>query len=112
MAARLEAQGFEIVDFNVRVGRLEIDVIARRGSLVVICEVRTRRSDRWGSPAETIDQRKLERLRRATAKWLRTQRLGPIQVRIDVAAVVVGQDGSEPSVHYYENASFPMRHIT
>ena len=96
----------------MRVGRLEIDIIARRGSLVVVCEVRTRRSDRWGSPAATIDPKKLQRLRRASAQWLRTRQLAPVRLRIDVAAVIVGQEGADPSVHYYENASYPMRHIS
>lgn len=92
----------------MRVGRLELDVIARRGSLVVVCEVRSRRSARPVFPADTIVGEKLNRVRRATAQWLRREKLGRVQVRIDAAAVVFA-DPSAPTLHYYENISFPHR---
>ncbi|MGD8826157.1 MAG: YraN family protein [Myxococcales bacterium] len=104
----LERQGFSICGRNVRVGRLELDIIARRGSLVVVCEVRSRTHARPVFPAETIGADKLARIRRATALWLRDQKLGRVNARIDAAAVVF-EPGSEPHVEYYENVSFPMR---
>ena len=93
----------------MRVGRLELDVVARRGRLIVVCEVRSRSSVDPVHPAETIDRKKLERIRRATAMWLREQNLGRVRARIDAAAVVFGAGG--PKVEYYENVSFPLRHI-
>ncbi|MEM7436850.1 MAG: YraN family protein [Myxococcota bacterium] len=108
VAARLTQQGFSIVGQNVQVGRLELDLIARRGSLIVVCEVRSRRSARPVFPADTIVGEKLNRIRRATALWLREQRLGRVRVRIDAAAVVFANPAA-PEVHYYENISFPYR---
>ncbi len=102
VAAMLQDRGFTIVGRNVRVGRLEIDLIARRGRLLVVCEVRARTSDRLVAPAATVDPRKIGRIRRATARWLAEQRLGRIDVRFDVGAVVF--DGPEPRIEYYENA--------
>jgi len=109
VASLLEQRGFEICGRNVRVGRLELDVIARRGMLVVVCEVRSRAKARPVFPAETIRGKKLARVRRATAVWLRAQRLGPVRTRIDAAAVVFDGPGGEPRIEYYENISFPMR---
>ncbi len=74
---------------------------------MVTCEVRSRTNGRPVFPAETIDARKLARIRRATAGWLRGQKLGQVQVRIDAAAVVF--EGSEAQVEYYENVSYPYR---
>ncbi|MFW2388959.1 MAG: YraN family protein [Polyangiales bacterium] len=111
VASLLEERGFQICGRNVRVGRLELDVIARRGSLLVVCEVRSRSSPRPVFPAETIGGKKLARVRRATAIWLRSQKLGRVRARIDAAAVVFGAVGEEPQVEYYENVSFPMRHF-
>lgn len=101
IASHLEEQGYAILGRNVRVGRLELDVIARRGDLVVVCEVRSRRTDAWVMPAETVDQRKIARIRRATARWLSEQRLGGVDVRFDVASVVLEDP---PRVEYYEDA--------
>ena len=109
VASLLEDRGFQIYGRNVRVGRLELDVIARRGSLVVVCEVRSRASARPVFPAETISGKKLARVRRATAMWLRREKLGRVHARIDAAAVVFDGPAGEPRVDYYENVSFPFR---
>ena len=110
VASLLEDRGFQICGRNVRVGRLELDVIARQGSLIVVCEVRSRSSARPVFPSETIGGKKLARVRRATAMWLRRAKLGRVHARIDAAAVVFDGPGGEPRVEYYENVSFPFRH--
>lgn len=110
VASLLEERGFQILGRNVRVGRLELDVIARHRSLVVVCEVRSRSNARPVFPAETISGKKLARVRRATAMWLRREKLGRVHARIDAAAVVFDGPGGEPRVEYYENVSFPFRH--
>ena len=53
-AAFLESQGFTIIarNFQRRIG--EIDVVARAGELLVVAEVRTRASDRFGGAAASI----------------------------------------------------------
>jgi putative endonuclease len=96
------AQGFEIVARNARVGRLELDVVARRGGLFVFCEVRSRSSDRLMTPAQSIDPRKVARVRQAAAMWLRSARSGPMQVRFDVASVLF--DVPEGRLNYLEGA--------
>lgn len=103
-AAHLESQGFQILGRNVRVGRLELDLVARRGALLVVCEVRSLSSARMYSPAETVDRAKQERIRRATGRWLAENRPGHGRVRFDVAAVVFDGPGGEPRLEYYEQA--------
>ena len=94
--------GFAIIARNVRLGRLELDVIAQRGVLVVFCEVRSRSDDRLMTPAQTIGPLKVRRLRHAAAQWLRQHGHGPIQVRFDVAAIVFDTPGGR--LNYLEGA--------
>jgi putative endonuclease len=101
-AERLVAQGFVVLGRNVRVGRLELDVIAQRKGLVVFCEVRARSHDRFVAPAATMDARKIARVRSAAAQWLRDHYPGRVDVRFDVAAVVFDVPGGR--VEYYEGA--------
>jgi putative endonuclease len=92
-AARcLEHDGFEIVERNWRVPEGEVDLIARRADVVVFCEVKTRRTDRWGDPSEAVAPLKQARLRRLAARWLRERRPGFVSVRFDVVSVIV-RDG-------------------
>ena len=102
VAAKLASQGFAILGRNVRIGRLELDVIARRGGLVVICEVRSRRSAGIAEPWQTIDRAKIARIRRATAQWLGQNQLGGVAVRFDAASVVFDRD--PPRIDYFEEA--------
>jgi len=97
-------RGYVIVCRNERVGRLEIDIIARTGATLVFCEVRARRTDRWGSPAESIAGDKANRIRRAAAGWLAEHKPRTSRIRFDAAAVVMEGANGEPEVTYYENA--------
>ncbi|MFV2063298.1 MAG: YraN family protein [Chloroflexota bacterium] len=66
--AHLVGQGWTIVGRNVRVGRDEIDIIALEpGSppVLVLLEVRSSSTPRFGSPRESVDARKVARLYRA-----------------------------------------------
>jgi putative endonuclease len=83
----LEARGYRIVARNVRADRVEIDLVARRGPLLVFIEVKTRRSTRFGSAAESVDPRKQHRLRRGAGAWLASKpdaARGSKRVRFDV----------------------------
>ena len=86
-AARyLATQGYRIVGRNVRVGRVELDLVAMRGRLVVIVEVKTRRSRAAGAPEEAVDFRKRERLVRGASAWLAEHPGRVSRVRFDVVA--------------------------
>lgn len=71
----------------------EIDIVARDGSTLVICEVKTRTSDRYGGPFEAITGQKAARLRRLATHWLEVHDVTPPSVRIDVVSVVVPPSG-------------------
>jgi putative endonuclease len=79
--------GFVILARNWRVRAGEIDLIARRNRTVVFCEVKTRRSDRYGIPAEAVTPRKQARIRGLATEWLAAQRVRADVVRFDVASV-------------------------
>ncbi len=103
VASHLRSQGFQIVGQNVRVGRLELDVVATRGSLLVVVEVRTRTSRRFGSPVDTLDHQKINRVRRAAAAYAATLDPRPREVRLDAAAVTLSPTGP-PELEYFEAA--------
>jgi len=89
LAARwYEACGYEVVERNWRVAGGEIDLVVRRGPELVFCEVKTRASDRFGSPAEAVTLAKQRRIRRlATAYLAGLESTRPSVVRFDVACV-------------------------
>ena len=82
-------RGFQVVAQNWRAGRQgEIDLIARKGSLCAICEVKTRTSSAFGTAAESVTAVKQRKLRTLAAAWLAArEEPGWLDVRFDVACV-------------------------
>lgn len=85
----LAARGLEVCARNWRDGRRgEIDIVARQGATLVFVEVKTRRGRAFGTALESVDERKLRRLRRLAGRWLAQHRPG-CPARIDVVGVTV-----------------------
>ena len=92
-ADHLVASGLVILDRNWTCRFGEIDLVARDGSTLVIVEVKTRSSTRYGGPFEAITTHKATRLRRLATAWLEAHDVQPSAVRIDVVSVVVPRTG-------------------
>jgi putative endonuclease len=80
--------GYVVLARNWRVREGEIDVIARRGATIVFCEVKTRRSDAFGSPADAVTPTKQARLRKLAVLWLGANDARADVLRFDVAQVL------------------------
>jgi len=86
--AFLEAQGFTIVTRNFlrRIG--ELDIVARAGDLLVVAEVRTRGTERFGGAAASITRPKQRRIAATTSLLLQQYReLRNCRVRFDVIVI-------------------------
>jgi putative endonuclease len=90
--AFLESQGFRIVARNFLRRMGELDVVARDGELLVIAEVRTRASDRFGGAAASIGRAKQRRIALTAALFLDAHpELRNCRVRFDV---IIVRDGA------------------
>jgi putative endonuclease len=88
-AAYYRRRGYDVLDRNYRCAGGELDLVLRRGRVVVFCEVKTRSGDRYGTPIEAVHPLKQQRIRRAAANWLVARRPGRIDVRFDVFSAMV-----------------------
>ena len=86
-------RGWEVLAERWRIREGELDLVVRRHGTVAFVEVKTRRGDRWGTPAEAVDHRKLARMRRVARRWLAEARPVAARYRFDVAALVLRPDG-------------------
>lgn len=100
LAARyLRDLGYEVVERNWRCEHGEVDLVARDGDCLVVCEVKTRRGTGFGHPVEAVTLRKALRLRRLAAAYVRERRLRPGDLRIDVVGVLC-RPGSPAEVRH------------
>jgi putative endonuclease len=93
-ARHLEAAGLRVLDRNWRSPSGELDIVALDGTELVVVEVKTRRGDACGHPAEAVTEIKLRRIRRLAGEWLAAHDVHPSGIRIDVVAVQVAERGA------------------
>ena len=106
MCDYLAALGVEILGTNVRAGRLEIDVLARDGEVILVVEVRSRGAGAWVRAFDSIDWRKRQRIRNAGERLWRfrfAKRTDVHRMRFDCASVAFDADGTA-HVEYVRSA--------
>jgi putative endonuclease len=94
LAARhLAERGLTVLDRNWRCRSGEIDIVAADGRTVVVCEVKTRSTARFGTPLEAITTQKAARLHRLGWLWIRAHQVHCDGLRVDVVAVTRRRTG-------------------
>jgi len=100
LAARhLVEQGMEVLDRNWRCDAGEIDLVLRDGDVLVVCEVKTRSSTRYGTPHEAVTEVKLARLQRLATRWLQDRGVTARDVRIDLVGIIRPRRGASSVDH-------------
>jgi putative endonuclease len=89
----LEQAGLRVLDRNWRSADGELDIVATERRVLVVCEVKTRTGNRYGSPLEAISRAKRTRLRRLASQWLVAHGVLFDEVRIDVVGIVKDRSG-------------------
>jgi len=102
-AAHLEAKGYRIRARNFRCREGEIDIVAEDGDCLVFVEVRTRRGDAFGTPAESVTAAKERRLLTVAKAYLQEHPDVPPDQRIDVVAIELSR-GRLLAVQHIEGA--------
>lgn len=100
LAARhLVEQGMVLLDRNWRCEAGEIDLVLREDDVLVVCEVKTRSSTRYGTPHEAVTDAKLARLRRLAVRWAEERGVAVDDVRIDLVAILRPRRGASAVDH-------------
>jgi putative endonuclease len=85
-------RAYRILGENVWIGGYELDLVVRRGSTVVFCEVKGKSGGGFGDPLEMVTAEKMRRLRRAASAWLAAHpEHASCAVRFDVVAERAGK---------------------
>lgn len=95
-AARyLESLGYVVLDRNWRCREGELDLIAASARELIVVEVKTRRSERFGHPFEAVGAVKRSRLWRLAMAWIadHPEAARGRTLRIDAVGIV----GADPA---------------
>lgn len=102
--AYLVAQGFRVLSRNWRTTAGELDIVAVRGRLLVVVEVKTRRTVDYGDPLAAVDARKLAQVWRLALGWVREhpEESRGRTVRVDVIGIT-GEDPATADLAHLED---------
>lgn len=85
-------RGYRILGSNVWIAGNELDLVVRRGSALVFCEVKGKAGDGFGDPLEMVTAEKVRRIRRAASAWRAAHpEHGGCDVRFDVVVERAGK---------------------
>ena len=101
----LRLHGYRIVERNFRCRQGEIDIIARKGEVVVFVEVKQRKNADFGEAREFVTYSKQRRVIAAAELWLLKTGC-ELQPRFDVIEVYApeGTKTLFPEINHIENA--------
>lgn len=81
-------RGYRVLERNWRCRAGELDLVVTDGTHLVVCEVKTRSSSRFGTGFEAITTRKQQQVRRLAAEYVRQRGGWRGPIRCDAAAVM------------------------
>lgn len=93
----LKKQGYKIIERNFRTKMGEIDIIAMDGEYTCFVEVRLRKNNDYGSPADTIDARKRRRIMNTAKYYAQKKRIYDSPMRFDAVLINADSFGEELS---------------
>jgi len=99
----LARRGYKILDKNYRTKSGELDIVAMDGRTLVFVEVKSRRSQSFGTPGDAVDARKRRRMEKAALAYISEKNKGGLQCRFDVIGVTAA-GGEEPEIELVKDA--------
>jgi len=102
--AHLISKGYKILARNYRSGRAEIDIIASHDDWIIIVEVKTRETDQYGNPEDSIGTGKINMLAQGAEDYMVDNDLNN-NVRYDIISIIKNQYKTE--VTHLEDAFWP-----
>ncbi|MFH1678483.1 MAG: YraN family protein [Candidatus Omnitrophota bacterium] len=98
----LQNKGYRIIERNYRTRYAEIDLVAEYKDIIVFVEVRTKKNERFGSPEETINRAKVQKLIKNAKDYMAIKKYDKAY-RIDAVCIVLDKSQSPKRLDHYEN---------
>lgn len=96
-------QGYDIVERNYRFDKAEVDIIAKKESVLAIIEVKTRSTSDFGDPQDFVKPKQIQRLVKAVDEYVNEHGL-ELEVRFDIIAIIT--NGKTFDIEHLENAFY------
>ncbi len=100
----IEEKGYYLLEQNYLCKLGEIDLIARDNDYICFIEVKTRYSQRYGSPLESITSSKQKKIYRTAQYYICIKNIHKSHFRFDAIEVIISNDDRKPYINLIKNA--------
>jgi putative endonuclease len=100
----LQNLDYIILDTNWQYGHLELDIVAQDGNDLVIVEVKSRNSIRYGHPSDAVTPVKMKRIVEAADAYIQSRNI-KLDTRFDIITVIFF--GLEWELEHFSDAFYP-----
>jgi len=100
----LNEKGYQLLECNYHTRYGELDLVMLDGGMVVFVEVKTRTSNTFGTPEESITPSKLEHIQNAGLLWLQEHPESSDDWRIDAVSILLNRNGKLLDIKHFINA--------
>jgi putative endonuclease len=83
----LKERGYKFIQRNYSLREGEIDLVMQDGETIVFVEVKTRTSNAFGSPEDSLSFKKFKRIETAARTYLQEHKQEEVDWRIDLVAI-------------------------
>lgn len=102
-ASFLEQNGHTILVRNYRHAKAEVDIISKDKNAIVFTEVKTRASESFGYPEESVNKKKRSLLKQAAEEYMYQHKLDA-DIRFDIISII--HTGTDFKVQHFKDAFF------
>lgn len=99
----LQKSGYEILERNWVFQKAELDIIAQKGKVLAIVEVKTRTTADFGLPQDFVKGKKIQNLVKAVDQYMHENDLD-LEIRFDIIGIVLNRQ--ETSIEHIEDAFY------
>ena len=93
--------GYNILDMNYRNRYGEIDIVYKKNNIIIFCEVKSRYTNSFGNPIESVTYYKQKQIIKLSQTYLLYKKYHNYNIRYDIIEVIFNN----------KNASFKLNHI-
>ena len=104
-AKYLQEKGYVILETNWNFKSAEIDIIAQHNDILIIVEVKTRKSNYFGEPEEWVTKQKQKHLIKAAQGYIEKNNL-TMEARFDIVSIILGRDKYQ--INHICDAFYPL----
>jgi putative endonuclease len=102
----LKKQGYKVLGRNFKTKLGELDIIAKKGRLLVFVEVKSGFINSDFTPELHFNKQKIRRLKKAIEVYLISKKI-PVEkqeIRLDLVAIEI-KENEKPEIRHYQNLS-------